>query len=111
MDSDPELSDGVHASILTFARNFTRGVESCASVNEMENNVLVHEQQIALDLLVEGVRDVNVRLISRSRLVPLTAHLAGLTYLRNDLQDFVWYSNSLEKFLHRVRGCMPPAGM
>ena len=85
MDSDPELSDGVHASILTFARNFTRGVESCASVNEMENNVLVHEQQIALDLLVEGVRDVNVHLISRSRLMPLTAYLAGLADLRNDI--------------------------
>ena len=82
-----------------------------ASVQHVKDHMLVDEQQVTLDLLVEGVSNLHTAHVVRTRLGPHPAHLAGVTDLRNQVEDRVRDSNSFEEAAHHHRGGVPPANM
>ena len=62
----------------------------------------VYKQQIQLNLLVEGVREINAACITRAWLGPFSAHAAGLAYFGDQLKCFLVDSNSLQESAHGV---------
>ena len=75
----------------------------------MEDDILVNEDEVALDLRVEGVCYFNVAGVGGAGFCPLTANSAGLANLRYHLQHMVCYSASLKHSSHRVVGGVPPS--
>ena len=80
-----------------------------ASVDKMENDVLVHEQQITLHLSIEFVGKVNTAHVVWATLGPHATYLAGVTDFRDEVEHLVRYSNSLQEPAHDILGRMPPA--
>ena len=76
------FDQGVVGSVL----DDNRCMPSGAAINHMEDDVLLHEQQVALDLLVEGVRNFNTAGIRRTLFLPLSADRTGVDNLGNELE-------------------------
>ena len=77
----------------------------------MEDRLRIHEEDVAFDLLVEGVWDVDVGRITGSRLLPFTADTTCVTDLRQVSQDFLGDACSFQESLHLHCAGMPPADM
>ena len=84
---------------------------SRTTVNDVEYHVRVNEEQIGFHLVVERVGDLNVAGVGRARLLPLPAYLAGLAYLRYELQNLVRHSNAGQHLRHLSFWGMPPTNM
>ena len=56
MNFGPESVNVGHQSVVLFVRNYCCSVPARAPVQHVENDVLVHEHQITLHLLIESVR-------------------------------------------------------
>ena len=71
--------------------------------------MFVDEQEVALDLFVEGIRNVHTAHVVWARLGPHAAHLTGVAYFWDQVEDVVRDSYSLEETTHYRRGGVPPA--
>ena len=60
MDPNPAEVNGVRQRLFVLVRDESTRMPACASVEHVEDDVLVDEQEITLDLLVEGVKDIPV---------------------------------------------------
>ena len=78
MNPDPQGVDRIDQSRVLLVLNGTRGMPPRAPVHHVKDDVLVHEQQVALHLLVEVVKQIRAACITRAGLGPLSAHLARL---------------------------------
>jgi hypothetical protein len=85
------------------------GVPTGASIDHVEDDVLVDKDEVAFDLRVEGVRYFNVASVGGARFGPLAANSAGLANLWYHLQHMVCYSTSLKHSPHHVVGGVPPS--
>ena len=74
VDGYPSGVDGLDEGLFCFVRNDECGMSSRASIQHVENDELVHEQEIALDLLVEGIGEVYTACIAWTKLGPLPAY-------------------------------------
>ena len=70
---------------------------SCASAKHMEDDALMHEQQVTLNLVVELVWYLHTAYFIMARLGPLATYLARLGNLRHELQDAVGNADLLDK--------------
>ena len=89
----------------------TCGMPSCTPVKEVEDNLFVHEEQVALDLGIERVGKLDAADVSRAWFGPLSADTAGLHYLGYELKDFICNANSFEEAPHRLVRRVPPSDM
>ena len=55
MYGDPTCVDGFDEGLLFLVGNDLRGMPPGTSVQHMEDDILVDEQEVALDLLVESI--------------------------------------------------------
>ena len=76
------LDQGLVGSVL----NNDRCMPSGAAINHVEDDVFVHEQQVALDLLVEGVRNSYIAGVGRTRSLPFPAYWTGVDDLWDELE-------------------------
>ena len=74
VDGNPSSVDGLDQCLLGLVWNDKGGVPSCASVQHMEDDELMHEEKITFDLLVEGVGEIHTASIARAKLGPLSAY-------------------------------------
>ena len=82
---------------------------ACASVKHVEDDVLVDEQEVTLDLLVEGVRDVHTTHVVWAWSGPHAAHLAGVADFWDQIEDRIRDSDTFKEATHhRGRGVPPP---
>ena len=80
-----------------------------ATINEVEDDVMVHKQQITFHLSIEFVGKVNTAHVVWARLGPHATYLAGVTDFRNEVEHLVRYSNSFQEPSHDILRRMPPA--
>merc|ERR1712025_1289035 len=59
MDPNPAKVNGIRQRLLELVRDQHARMPACATVEHVEDDVLVDEQEITLDLLVKGVRDIH----------------------------------------------------
>ena len=76
------FDQGVVGSVL----DDNRCVPSGAAIHQLEDDVFVHEQQVALDLLVEGVRNFYIAGVGRARSLPFPAYWTGVDDLWDELE-------------------------
>ena len=84
---------------------------SGASVQHVKDDVIMDKEEVALDLLVEGVGDVDTAHVVRSWLSPHPADLARVADLRDQVQNFIWDSDSFQESAHDLGRGMPPSHM
>ena len=102
MCTHPKLIGGAPTSVLGFIRDKFGCVPSCASVDQVEDSVLMDTQQITADLCFESVRFLHVAGVAGAWAGPFAADLAGLADLREQLQSFFWNSAKLQHLPHGV---------
>ena len=73
---------------------------TCATVQHVEDDVLVHEEEVAFHLLVELVCKFRAADVCRSWASPLPAYRAAVHNVWNHVQNFVGYANSFEESAH-----------
>ena len=78
------------------------------SIQHVEDYVLVDEQEVTLDLFVEGIRNVRTAHVVWARLGPHAAHLTGIAYFWYQIEDLVRDSYSLEEAAHYGSRGVPP---
>jgi hypothetical protein len=100
MGADPYFVNGDHESILIFPWYLASGVPSCATVNEMEYDLLVDKEQVTLDLGIKRVGELCAAYVCWARLGPFSADTASLHDLWNELYHTVSNTNSFEEALH-----------
>ena len=111
MGADPQFVNGCHEHFVYFSWYFSRGVPPRATVKEMEDDRLVHEEQVALDLGIERVGKLDAADVSRAWFGPLSADAACLHDLGYELKDFICNANSFEEAPHRLVRRVPPSDM
>ena len=74
MDGQPSGVDGLDEGLFLLVRDDESGMPSRAPVQHVEDDEIMHEQEIALDLLVEGVGEVYTARVAGARLGPLPAY-------------------------------------
>ena len=83
MEPHPTVMYGVRQSLFTLVRDKSACMPTCASIQHVENNVLVDEQEVALDLLVESIRNVQTAHVVWARLGPHEAYLTRVAYFQD----------------------------
>ena len=111
MDLSPDHIQGVDERLIPLIRHLDSSMPPGAPAQEMQDNVLVHEEEITLHLLVEAVGNVDTADVTGSWLGPHPTDPTSLHYLRDEIQHLLSHSNSLEKALHDERRGMPPTDM
>ena len=106
---DPQFIDGLGQRFLLLVDNDLGSMPTGTSVDHVENNVFVNENEVAFDLGVEGVCYLNVACVRGAWLGPFSADLASLADFRYHLQHVVGDSTSLKHPSHRVVGGVPPS--
>ena len=81
---------------------FPSGVPPCTTINKMEDDLLVDEEQITLDLGIKRIGKLCAANICWTRLGPFSANAASLNDLWYELDHIVSNTNSFEKALHGV---------
>ena len=109
MDPNPTQVNGIRKRLLELVWNKHARMPTCATIEHMENDVLVDEQEIALDLLVEGVRDIHTAHVVWAWSGPHAAYLTGIADLWDQVEDCIRDSDSLEKATHYCGGGVPPS--
>ena len=79
--------------------DFSSGVPSCTTINEMEDDLLVDKEQVTLDLGIKRVGELCAANVCWARFGPLSADTASLHDLRNELDHTVSNTNSFEEAL------------
>ena len=102
MNRDPHGVDGRHECALFFVWDDHSCVPTSTSIDHVEDDILVHEKEVTLYLLIELVRNVHATGVARSGLRPCPANAASVYYLWYKVQDLLRYSYSLQEPLHRV---------
>ena len=74
MNGNPSGVDGLDEGLFGFVRDHECGMPSRASVQHVEDDELVHEQEVTLDLLVEGVGEIHAARIAGAKFGPLSAY-------------------------------------
>ena len=111
MNSDPAELNGVRQCGFELIGNESACVPTRASVQHVEDDVLVDEQEVALDLFIECISDIHTTHVVRARLGPHPAHLAGVADLGDQVENLIWDSDSFQKPAHDLRGGVPPANV
>ena len=73
--------------------------------------MLVHKQQITLNLIVELIRDLDAADIIWAWLGPLSTNLARVDHVWNHVKHFLGYTHSVKEPFHDMFGCVPPSNM
>ena len=84
---------------------------ACASVEHVEDDVLVDEQEIALDLLIEGVRNIHTAHVVWAWSGPHAAYLTGIADLWDQIENCIWDSDTFEETTHHRGRGVPPSHM
>ena len=100
MDRDPHGVDGFHECTLFFVGDDRCCMPSGAAIQHVEDNVFVHEEKIALHLLVESVWNVYTASVARAGLCPGAAHAASVDNFWNKVEDSLGDSDSLKEPSH-----------
>jgi hypothetical protein len=74
MCGNPEFVDGFHTTLLVLALHERGGVPPSASIDHMKDDVLVDEEEVALDLCIEGVGNFQIARIAGPWTGPLSAN-------------------------------------
>ena len=108
MDAEPYLFHGLYECVLFLVGDLASGLPSQASVQHVEDDVLLDEYQVTLYFDVELIWQVDGTYIAGSWFLPLSAYSAGVHSLVNHVQHFLCDSNTFKELLHcQLRG-MPP---
>ena len=83
----------------------------CTPVQHVRDDVLVDEEEVALDLFVESIGDVNTAHVVGSWICPHPANLTRVADLRNEIQYLIWDSNPFQEAAHDLSRGMPPSYM
>ena len=102
MEPNPTLLDGVGECLFLLVGNQHPCVASGASVKHVKDDVFVDEEEVTLDLLVEGVGDVDTAHVVRSWLCPHSTDLTRVTDFWDQVQNFIWDSDSLKESAHNL---------
>ena len=111
MESHPTLLYCVGEGLFPLIGDQHSRMPPGASVQQVEDSVVVNEEEIALDLLVEVVGDVDAAHVVRAWLSPHPADLARVADLRDQVQNFIWDSDSFQESAHDLGRGMPPSHM
>ena len=111
MDPNPAQVNGIRQCLFMLVRDESACMPACASVEHVEDDVLVDEKEIALDLLVESVGYVHTAHVVWAWSGPDASHLTGVTDFWNQIEDCVRDSNSFEEAAHHGGGSVPPSHM
>ena len=95
--SDPSRTDGLNERGLLLVRDDLCGVPSCPPVQHIEDDEPVHEKEITLDLLAEGICLVDIACIAGAWLGPLSAHTASADYYWYNVQDSLGNSHTFQE--------------
>ena len=87
MDPNPAQVNGIRQRLFKLVRDENACMPACATVEHVEDDVLVDEQEIALDLLVEGIRYIHTAHVVWAWRGPHAAHLAGVTDFRDQVEN------------------------
>ena len=109
MDPNPAQVNGPRQCLFELVRDQHASMPACASVEHVKDDVLVDKQKVALDLLVEGVGDIHTAHVVWAWSGPHATHLAGVADLRDQVEDCIRDSDSLEKATHYCGGGVPPS--
>jgi len=109
MDPNPAKVNGIRQRLLELVRDQHARMPACATVEHVEDDVLVDEQEITLDLLVKGVRDVHTAHVVRAWSGPHAAYLAGIADLWDQIEDCIRDSDALEETAHHRGRGVPPS--
>ena len=109
MDRDPHLVNGPLQCVLRCVWDRPGSVPSCATVQHVENDVLlVNEEQTALHMFVEPVTVLCARHMAWPGLGPCSTELTHLNCFWNEVQNSLGNSNmSKEPCHHHDRGMTP----
>ena len=80
-------------------------------LQHVKDDVIVDEEEVALDLFVESIGDVNTAHVVWSWYCPHPADLTRVTDLWNEIQYLIWDSNSFQEPAHDLSRGMPPSSM
>ena len=111
MDPNPAEVNGVRQRLFVLVRDESTSMPACASVEHVEDDVLVDEQEIALDLLIEGVRNIHTAHVVWARSGPHAAYLTGITDLWDQIEDCIRDSDTFKEATHYCGRGMPPSYM
>ena len=111
MKSNPTLLNGVGERLFLLVGNQHSCVPSGASVEHVKDDMFVDEEEVTLNLLVEGVGDVDTAHVVGSWICPHSADLTRVTDLWNEIQYLIWDSNSFQEPAHDLSRDMPPSHM
>ena len=103
--------NGIRQRLLELVRDQHARMPACATVEHVEDDVLVDEQEIALDLLVEGVRDIHTAHVVWAWGGPHAAHLTCITDLWDQIEDCIRDSDTLKEATHHCGRGVPPSHM
>ena len=109
MNGNPKLVNGFHQGSFGFVGDEPGSVPSCASVQHVEDDVLLNEEKITLNLFVEFVGDLDTTRMVWPRLSPCAANLTSLNRFRNKVQNSLWYADSVQELCHYAGRSVPPA--
>ena len=111
MDPNPAEENGVRQRLFELVRDQNACMPACALVEHVEDDVLVDEQEIALDLLIEGVRYIHTAHVVWAWRSPHAAHLAGVTNLWDLIEDCIRDSDTFKEATHHCGRGVPPSHM
>ena len=103
MNSDPTELNGVRQCGFELIGNESACVPTRASVQKVEDDLLVDEQEVTLDLHVGSVRNIHTAHVVWAKFGPHAAHLTGVTYFWHQVEDFIRNRDPLEKAAHHKR--------
>ena len=109
MDPNPAQVNGFRQRLFVLVRDESACMPACAFVEHVEDDVLVDKQEIALDLLVEGVRDIHTAHVVWAWSGPHAAYLAGVADLWDQIEDCIRDSDAFEKTTHHFGRGVPPS--
>ena len=109
MDPNPAKVNGIRQRLLELVRDQHARMPTCATVEHVEDDVLVDEQEITLDLLVKGVRDIHTAHVVWAWSGPHAAYLAGIADLWDQIEDCIRDSDALEETAHHRGRGVPPS--
>ena len=111
MDPNPAQVNGIRKRLFVLVRDETACMPTCASVEHVEDDVLVDEQEIALDLLVKGVGNIHTAYVVWAWRGPHAAHLASVADLRDQVENRIRDSDTFQEATHHCGRGVPPSHM
>ena len=100
MDTNPEFFKGLHERFLCLVGNETSSMPSCASVQHVKDDVLLHEKQVTFNLSIESVGHVSAANVVGSGFAPLSTYPARLHCLRDEFKHLVVDSDTFQESPH-----------